>query len=68
LSTPGVQLVGAGKAMMGLSGDYGLPTPLSLNVLEKFRVAINAKPKEAEEEEHDLEDAPAPQGEAPGGA
>jgi len=47
LRSTGVQLVGAGKAMMGLSADYEAPTPLSLNVLEKFRVAINARPAKA---------------------
>ena len=58
LRSTGVQLVGAGKAMMGLSAEYEPPSPLSLNVLEKFRVAINAKPAEVEAVEVE-EDVPA---------
>ena len=55
LRSTGVQLVGAGKAMMGLSTQYEPPTPLSLNVLEKFRVAINAKPAAAPKDEEEEE-------------
>jgi hypothetical protein len=47
LRTTGVLLAGASKALAGLNALDTPPTPLSLNVLDKIRVAVNASPDEA---------------------